>query len=169
MIHWLKPTTAIALLIMLLTACGGTDGRLINGATLPDVSLPSLRGNPMALSEFRGNIVLVDVWASWCKPCRKQNPQLVELYSTYKDRGFKIYSISLDSDRDAWVKAIKTDKLNWPYHVSELKGWGSIVVDAYSIGAIPTSFLLDENGMIIGKDLRVADLKKLLDKRLAGS
>ncbi len=162
----LKTIVTVLILTTVLASCGGTDGRLINGAILPDVSLPTLRGTPLAISEFKGNIVLVDVWASWCKPCRKQNPDLVALYSQYKDRGFKIYSISLDSDRDAWVKAIKTDKLNWPYQVSELKGWGSVVVDSFNINAIPTSFLLDETGMIIGKDLRVSALEKLLEKRL---
>lgn len=164
-----RNTIFMMVVLAVFAACGTSDGRLINGATLPDISLPTVEGEELPLSSLKGDIVLVDVWASWCKPCRKQNPKIVALYNKYKDAGFKVYNISLDSDRNAWLKAIKADKLNWPYHVSELKGWNSKAVETFGIKAIPTSFLIDGDGMIIGKDLRAFELEKILEKRLGES
>lgn len=159
-------------LLALFVACDVQQGKYINGVELPVVSLPDADGNAIELEKLRGNIVLVDLWASWCTPCRKQHPRLVKLYDKYKNaqfegaEGFVIYQVSLDSKKEAWQEAIAKDGLVWPNHVSELKGWESSVVGLYEIEAIPTSFLLDQNGMIIGKDLSMVELEKVLDNRL---
>lgn len=156
-----------------MTSCQNTDGRLMNGMQLPDIELPDADGNMISLSSLQGKMILVDVWASWCTPCRKQNPKIVSIYNKYKNTefegadGFVVFNISLDSDREAWLKAIKDDKLAWPYHVSELKGWDSKAVETYKIDAVPTSFLIDETGMIIGTDLTTRELEKILQKRSA--
>lgn len=163
------------LIVLILAALAGCEtnnsGKLINGVQLPDVSLPDGEGNEVALSSLKGNIVLVDLWASWCKPCRKQHSQLVKLYSKYENvlfedsSRFVIYQVSLDQDGDAWRQAIKADNLYWPYHLSELKGWNSKVVELYGIESIPASFLIDGDGQIIGKNLRIFEVGKILDKR----
>lgn len=158
--------------LSLLSGCENGGG-LINGTELPNMELPDAQGKIINLSDLRGNLVLVDVWASWCKPCRKQNPNLVKVYNKFKNasfknaKGFTVYAISLDSKKEAWLNAIQKDGLPWPYQVSELTGWQSKAVEAYKLSAIPSSFLIDENGMIIGKDLNDIDLSKILENRLA--
>jgi peroxiredoxin len=132
------------------------------GQAAPDISLPSPEGKQVALSSLRGKYVLVDFWASWCGPCRQENPNVVRMYHKYKDKGFEIYGVSLDESRDKWLKAIATDKLTWP-HVSDLKGWNSSAALLYNIQAIPKTLLLDKEGKIIAKDLR----GKALEDKLA--
>ncbi|CAN5282684.1 hypothetical protein BH09BAC1_BH09BAC1_15900 [soil metagenome] len=164
----------ISLLVgtLLLASCDSQKGKYINGVQLPVVTLPDRQKQPLALESLRGNIVLVDVWASWCTPCRKQHGKLVDLYNKYRSakfqnaEGFLIYQISLDTEEEAWLNAIAKDKLDWPHHVSELKGWESSVVALYELESIPSSFLLDENGNIIGKDLSLFDLGKVLENKL---
>lgn len=158
---------------MAFVSCQDTEGKLMNGMLLPDIELPDANGQTIALSSLQGKLVLVDIWASWCTPCRKQNPKIVEIYKKYKDasfdgaEGFVVYNISLDSDKAAWLKAIKDDKLIWPTHVSELKGWESKAVETYNIDAVPTSYLIDGTGMIIGTDLNHRQLEQILQKRSA--
>ncbi len=162
----------VVMVMMALISCDRHRGKYINGVALPVVTVPDKDGQPLALESLRGSLVLVDVWASWCKPCRKQHPKLVKVYEDFRNaqfqkaKGFTIYQISLDADRDAWLKAIEKDNLHWPYHGSDLKGWESEVVALYQLEAIPSSFLLDENGLIIGKDLSANDLAKVLENRL---
>jgi len=134
------------------------------GAEAPDINLPDPNGQAIALSELRGNIVLIDFWASWCGPCRKENPNLVNLYHKYKEQGFKIYSVSLDNQKARWVQAIQRDQLEWTEHVSELvqRRWGDKVMQMYNFNSIPTSYLLDKEGNIIGKNLRGIQLQQKL-------
>ncbi len=123
------------------------------GTQAPDINLPQPDGSKLALSSLRGKYVLVDFWASWCGPCRQENPNVVRAYNQFKDKGFTIYSVSLDQDKGKWEKAIAADGLTW-HHVSDLAGWQSVAGAAYGVKAIPQSFLLDPQGKIIAKNLR---------------
>lgn len=120
-------------------------------------------GNPVSLSDFRGKYVLVDFWASWCGPCRAENPAVVKAYNTYKRKGFTILSVSLDKDKEKWLQAIKEDKMTW-HHVSDLKFWDNAVAKQYGIRAIPANILVDKKGMIIAKNLRGKELAAKLAK-----
>jgi peroxiredoxin len=131
------------------------------GVTAPDIVLPDPFGKSVALSSLRGKYVLVDFWASWCKPCRMENPNVVRLYNRFKAKGFEVFSVSLDDNREAWTKAINDDKLLWT-HVSDLKKWNASVVPQYNIESIPYTVLIDRDGKIVAKNLRGAELEKKL-------
>jgi len=131
------------------------------GDALPDIALKDTSGNELKLSSLRGKYVLVDFWASWCGPCRMENPNVVETFNKYKDKGFTVYGVSLDSDKSRWIKAIKADGLSWS-HVSELKGWSSAVCQQFSVFSIPSNFLIDPQGKIVGMNLRGEDLQSTL-------
>ena len=123
------------------------------GSLAPEIALPNPDGDTILLSSLRGSYVLLDFWASWCPPCRRENPNLVKVYEKYHDKGFEIYQVSLDKSRDAWLLGIKEDELHWT-HVSDLRFWNSIVVPVYNIQGIPMSYLLDRRGRIIAQNLR---------------
>ena len=133
-----------------------------NGTLIPEINIPDVNGKNISLQSLKGKYVLVDFWASWCMPCRKENPNVVEAYNKYKDKGFTVYSISLDDDIEKWKKAIEQDHLSWPYHVSELKGWESEVVHQFGIEGIPTNYLIDKEGIIIASNLRGKELENIL-------
>lgn len=131
------------------------------GQVASDIVMVDPYGKNIALSSLKGKIVLVDFWASWCRPCRAESPNLVKAYNTYKNKGFEIFSVSLDDNKDAWVKAINDDKLLWT-HVSDLMKWNSPVVSQFNIEGIPFTLLLDREGKIIAKNLRGAALDEKL-------
>ena len=131
------------------------------GAMAPEINLATPEGPNLALSSLRGKYVLIDFWASWCGPCRRENPNVVKTYAAYKDKGFEIFGVSLDQDRAAWLKAIESDQLVWK-HVSDLKYWSSAGAQAYQVNSIPQTFLLDKEGRIIAKGLRGAALDQYL-------
>lgn len=130
----------------------------------PDFSAPTPEGDMLALNDVLGKYTIIDFWASWCKPCRRENPNVVKVYNQYHDKGLNIISVSLDKkgQKDRWLKAIEDDKLTW-YHVSNLKGWSDPIAKTYNVRSIPATFLLDENGKIIAKNLR----GKALDDKIA--
>ncbi|MEM6965833.1 MAG: TlpA disulfide reductase family protein, partial [Bacteroidota bacterium] len=131
------------------------------GAVAPDFEQNTPEGNPMKLSDLRGKVVLVDFWASWCGPCRRENPNVVRLYNQYKDQGFEVLGVSLDKGKEKWLKAIEKDGLTWQ-HVSDLRGWGNTVAKQYSVRSIPHTLLLDQEGRILAKNLRGPELAKKL-------
>jgi peroxiredoxin len=136
------------------------------GELAPDIALPNPDGKIIKLSSLRGKVVLLDFWASWCGPCRYENPTTVAAYEKYKDQGFTVYSVSLDRSKAKWVHAIKADQLTWENHVSDLQFTNSAVAAQYGIESIPATFLLDANGKIIARDLRGKNLDKALNKAL---
>ncbi|MEO7046466.1 MAG: TlpA disulfide reductase family protein, partial [Ferruginibacter sp.] len=134
------------------------------GAT-PDFALADTSGKIVKLSKLRGKYVLVDFWASWCAPCRRENPNVVEAYKKFHDKGLDIVGVSLDTKKDAWLKAINHDGLTW-YHVSDLKGWNGHIEKEFGIKVVPTNFLLDKDGKVIAKNLRGEALQKKLEELL---
>ncbi len=163
----------IVLLIMMLgispaLAQTGIQQGIEIGNKAPEIIENSITGNPLKLSSLSGKIVLIDFWASWCKPCRNENPFVVASYQKYKDaafidgNGFTIFSVSLDKDPKAWKNAILTDGLSWENHVCVLNSNASYI-QSYNISMIPTNFLIDGNGVILASNLR----GKALDEKLA--
>lgn len=132
------------------------------GAIAPEISLSNPDGKICKLSDLRGKVVLIDFWASWCGPCRAENPNVVRLYKKYNEKGFDIFSISLDKNKEQWLAAIAKDGLIWPNHVSELKGWTSTPGKRYGVTAIPFTLLIDQEGRIIGQNLRGKELENKL-------
>jgi peroxiredoxin len=133
------------------------------GVEAPEISLPDPDGQTIPLTSLRGKYVLLDFWAAWCGPCRRENPNLVAAYNRFKDKGFEIYQVSLDRNREDWVAAIKKDGLTWK-HVSDLKFWSSPVAKLYGVEQIPSNFLLDPKGKIIARNLRGQALEAKLDQ-----
>lgn len=133
------------------------------GAQAPEIVVQTPDGETIKLSDFRGKVTMIDFWAAWCKPCRAENPNVVRLYNKYKDKGFEIFGVSLDQDKEKWIQAIKQDGLTWK-HGSELRFWQSSFVPAYNLDGIPMTYLLDENGVIIAKGLRGQQLEAKLQE-----
>jgi len=140
-------------------------GALDPGSKAPELVLSTADGKVITLSSLRGKYVLIDFWASWCKPCRGENPNVVAAYQKYKDKNFTILGVSLDNNKDAWQKAVLDDHLEWT-QVSDLKGWSSAAALIYSVQSIPSNFLIDPNGNIVTSDLRGEALEKVLENLL---
>jgi thiol-disulfide isomerase/thioredoxin len=139
------------------------------GNMAPEIEMKNPKDSIIKLSSLRGKVVLVDFWASWCRPCRFENPNVVKAYEKYSvaklhnAKGFTIFSVSLDMNKQMWEQAISADNLHWPYHVSDLGGWNNAAAAKYGVNGIPTNYLIDSKGIIIGKALRGEDLEKALE------
>ena len=138
------------------------DAKTGLGKFASDFTQPDTSGKPVSLHDFKGKYVLIDFWASWCAPCRAENPNVVKAYKKYHDKGFEILGVSLDNKKEAWLKAIAADGLSWN-HVSDLKGWSNAAAADYGVKSVPANYLLDRDGKIIAKGLR----GEFLDKKLA--
>ena len=136
------------------------------GAMAPEIELPNPDGKILKLSDLRGKVVLIDFWAAWCRPCRMENPNVVKDYHKYNEKGFEVFSVSLDRDKASWTKAIQDDGLVWPNHVSDLKYWSSQAAATYGVTSIPATFLIGKDGRIIAKNLRGEALGQALEELL---
>jgi thiol-disulfide isomerase/thioredoxin len=180
--HIMKKTHIVILASVIVLAVvgfvtkGGTPGLNV-GDVAPELEFAGTDGKTMMkLSDLRGSYVLIDFWASWCGPCRRENPNVVEAYHKYKNakfkkakgqkkaKGFEVYSLSLDKDMNRWKAAIEKDKLDWDYHTSDLKGWQSAGAATYQVRSIPTNYLIGPDGVILAKGLRGQGLHMELDK-----
>lgn len=135
------------------------------GKSAPDFTLDSSKGTKLALSDFRGKLLILDFWASWCGPCRRENPNVLKIYKAFKEKGLEILSVSLDTKKDEWLRAIEEDGLIWN-HASDLKGFKSEVPQKYGVSGIPAIFLIGKDGKIIAKGLRGEELEERVTELL---
>tara|TARA_B100000900_G_scaffold182478_1_gene154813 strand:+ start:390 stop:899 length:510 start_codon:yes stop_codon:yes gene_type:complete len=165
-----KKLLLLFLLVTLSNLSNGQTGTKIGDKAL-ELSYDNPNGEKMSLSELKGKLVLIDFWASWCGPCRRENPNIVDAYRKYyktkfkEGNGLEIFSLSLDKNKDAWLKAINKDQLFWEYHVSDLGGWQSEGSEKYNVRSIPYNVLINGKGIIIAKNLKGPALHRFLDSQ----
>ncbi len=153
-------------MMKMIIVIGLTMGSLISnaqlriGGTVPEIALPGSQDSIVNLSSLKGKVILIDFWASWCAPCRAANPYVEKLYRKYKDQGFEVFAVSLDVKKEAWLKAVKKDKLSY-IQVIDLAGWSSKVAESFYVDALPTNFLLDKDGKIVAINI---EGKEMFDK-----
>ena len=151
----MKNVIVLALLLLSVT----TNAQVKVGQSAPEISLPGTNGNIINLSSLKGKVVLIDFWASWCGPCRRANPSVVKLYEKYKDKGFEVFGVSIDSKKNGWLKAIEHDKIKYT-QVNDKDGWNAATAAKYGVDAIPATFLLNKEGVIVAVDAEGNDLEE---------
>lgn len=155
----------ITTVLILLSMVSGNDVKAQRSSYPADIKLPTPEGDSLSLSDVKGKVILVDFWASWCGPCRSANKKLKKLYDSFKERGFEIFSVSLDDSQRSWLKAIKKDKMEWP-QVHDERGSGSKIAAQWGVYALPTSFLLNKSGRVILMDPDEKMLEQVLKEIL---
>jgi peroxiredoxin len=140
--------------------------RFMAGAYAPDFEVTLIDGTSFSLSDLKGQYVLLQFWGSWCGPCRQENPHLVSLYNQFHEKGFEVVSIGVETQEDRWRQAISADGLRWPYHIADMQRFKGGVASLYNIHAIPTTFLINPEGMIMGVSLSPSDMQKMLTEKL---
>jgi len=148
------------------TARAQKNSRYGVGDVAPEIAMNDPEGVERKLSDLKGKVVLLDFWASWCGPCRRENPNVVNAYNEYQSKGFEVFSVSLDKQTDRWVQAIEQDGLLWPNHVSDLNGWQNAASRAYGVTSIPHAVLIDQDGVIAATHLRGRALQQKLNELL---
>lgn len=165
-----KASIILTALVVVTAGFMMKPGGVAIGTKAPDLIYNNPDGEEMKLSDLKGKVVLIDFWASWCRPCRHENPVVVKAYEKYKDKkfingkGFTVFSYSLDKNKEAWKRAIEADNLIWKYHVSDLKGWTAQGAQKYGVTSIPMNYLIDGKGNILAKNLRGVTLEQTLEK-----
>ena len=158
----MKSTLLLVIFAMLVFFA---SAQLKVGQAAPEISLPGVKDNIINLSSFKGKVVLIDFWASWCAPCRASVPSVIKLYKKYKIKGFEVFGVSIDSKKSDWIKAIAHDKINYT-QVYDLAGWNSPVALQYGVDAIPNTFLLDKTGKVVAVNLEEDDLERKIKSLL---
>jgi peroxiredoxin len=151
--------------LLLIVSVSELNAQIKKGSLAPEIKLEDVTGQTTSLSSYKGKVVLLDFWASWCMPCRKNNPNLVALYEKFKGEGFEILGVSIDEDNAAWKKAIEKDGLSWKQLVDNA-GWNAKSTLDYGVDGIPASFLIDQNGIIKGVNLEKRELEGMVKKLL---
>lgn len=154
-----------ALILGMLFCAFASNSQIKFGLDAPEIALPTMNGDTARLSSFKGKVVLLDFWASWCPPCRASNKKLVKIYPKYKDKGFEIFGVSFDENKSKWNKAIAKDKISW-MQVNDTGGWEAKTALNWDIRVIPTSYLIDRQGKLIAMDLEGKELEKTLQEIL---
>jgi peroxiredoxin len=151
------------LVLIIFSLCATAQVKL--GHAAPEISLPDTKNTITNLSAYKGKVVLIDFWASWCGPCRRSNPGVIKLYNKYKNKGFEVFGVSIDSKKSAWLKAIKQDGINYT-QVNDNDGWDAVSASKYGVDAIPATFLLNKEGIVIAINLEGAELENKIGELL---
>ena len=155
----------VFVLLVCLIVSTIANAQLKEGEQSPEITLPNAKDSLVNLSSYRGKIVLVDFWASWCGPCRTANPKVVKLYHKYKGQGFEVFGVALDAKKSDWLRAVSRDKITYT-QVIDKAAWNSKVAETFGVNQIPTSFLLDKTGQIVAVDLEGDELEQRIKKLL---